>query len=193
MRKNHMAVWVIVLSLGVCFGAVLNAQDDPEVGPNVGNLAPDFTLMNLNPLDETEEEAVEFTLSDHAGKVVVMTFWGWTCISCKEEEMPALQHEVWDVFPQEQVMVLAVNQDVDPNLDNIREYMADKQITYPMLVDGLRTAVDYQVFATPILIIVDHEGVIRFKEGNRLFDDEVKAFIEDLVAELPEPGNEEGM
>jgi hypothetical protein len=62
-----------------------------------------------------------------------------------------------------------------------------------MLIDGLRTAVDYQVFATPILIIVDHEGVIRFKEGNRLFDEGVKAFIDDLVAQLPEPTNEEGM
>ncbi len=186
MYKKKLAVWVIVLSLGMCFGVALNAQDEPVVGPNVGDLAPDFTLMNLNPLEDVDTETVDFTLSDHAGKVVVMTFWGWTCISCKEEEMPALQHEVWDVFSREQVLVLAVNQDVDPNLGNIREYIADKQITYPMLVDGLKTAVDYLVFATPILIIVDHEGVIRFKEGNRLFDEEVKTFIDELVAELPE-------
>lgn len=191
MYKKKLAVWVIVLSLGVCFGVALNAQDEPMVGPNVGDLAPDFTLMNLNPLEDVDTETVDFTLSDHAGKVVVMTFWGWTCISCKEEEMPSLQHEVWDVFSREQVLVLAVNQDIDPNLGNIREYIADKQITYPMLVDGLQTAVDYLVFATPILIIVDHEGVIRFKEGNRLFDEEVKTFIDELVAELPEPESEE--
>jgi len=179
-----LLIFSLVFSIGIS-----NAQDEPEVGAEVGNKAPDFTLTDIN----TDEENVEYTLSEYLGKVVVMTFWGWTCISCKEEEMPALQHEVWDVYPHEQVSVVSINQDVTPNLDDIRGYIADKEITYPMLVDGLKTAVDYLVFATPILIILDHEGVIRFKEGNRLFDEEVKAFIDELVAELPETEDTEGM
>lgn len=210
-RKSVGIGLLLVASLFLMWGTTI-AQDEPVVGPKVGNLAPDFTLPDVNieavnevANAEVEEPLVvysedgEFTLSDHRGRVVVMTFWGWSCVSCKEEEMPALQHEVWDIYPRDQVLVVSINIDPTPNMDDITGYIGEKEITYPMLAkaasgpndpSGLKTAADYQIFATPILLILDHEGVIRFKEGNRLFDEGVKEFIDGLVAELPEP--EEG-
>jgi len=179
MRLSKRVPWVLaLLCASLILGAGMAVADDQA---EVGKPAPPFTLNDL--------EGNEVSLSDFEGKVVVLTFWGWSCVSCKEEEMPALQHEVWEneeEFPHEKIQVLSINMDVNPDLERIKGYTEDKGLTYPMLVDGLKVAAQYLVFATPILMYIDHEGVLQHKKGPQLMDESDVELLKELVDAVPD-------
>lgn len=164
----------LILLACALWGAPLDGR--AEEG-NVGEPMTDFTLLDL--------EGNEVTLSDDAGKVIAMTFWGWGCIECREEEMPALQSQVQEVYSPEQVRVISVNIDPQPDVERIRAYKEDKGLTYPILVNGLEVAFDYRVFATPILFLIDGQGVVRHREANKVFDADTRAALQGLIDELP--------
>ncbi len=173
-----MAVRVPLLCLILLAGALLGAPLDGRAEEGkVGEPFTDFTLLDT--------EGNEVTLSDYAGKVIAITFWGWGCIECREEEMPALQSQVQEVYSREQVQVISVNIDPKPDLERIRQYKEDKGLTYPILVDGLEVAFDYRVFATPILFLIDGEGIVRHKEANKVFDADTREVLQGLIDELP--------
>jgi peroxiredoxin len=171
--------WALVI-------AVLGLALSPATGFGqgaVGEVAPDFTLVDL--------DGNEVSLSDYRGKVVALTFWGWGCIECREVEMPALQARVHDLYSRDQIQVLSLNQDPQPDMEQLIAYREEKGLEYPILINALETAFDYRVFATPILFLIDKDGVIRHKEANKVFDDETAVVVEELVAEL-EVGNQVG-
>lgn len=182
MKKSLVIMLLLAVSLG--FG-MINAQgegQEPGTTVEVDGLYTDFTLPAL--------DGEEYTLSDYEGKVIVLTFWGWTCVSCKEEEMPALQSEVYEVYSEDQVQVFAVSIDPDPDdnrIQQMNDYVEEKGLEYPILYNGLRTGVDYRVFTTPILYFIDHEGIVVYKHGPDTFNDDSAELLQELIDALPEP------
>jgi len=171
-----------LLMLTVALGLTLGPAGAFGQGA-VGEAAPDFTLTDL--------DGNEVSLSDFKGKVVALTFWGWGCIECREVEMPALQARVHNLYSREQVQVLSLNQDPQPDMEQLKAYRDEKGLEFPILINALEAAFDYRVFATPILFLIDKDGVIRLKETNKVFDDESATALAELVDEL-EVGNEVG-
>lgn len=127
------------------------AVDDPEVarpvGTGVGNLAPDFTLLNL--------EGEEVNLSDFRGKHVYLNFWATWCSFC-DMEMPDLQR-VYD--ENDDMVVLGVN--VMENLDDVKPYVEENGLTFPVVLDeeGMMGSL-YLVSGMPTTYFIDKEGVI---------------------------------
>ena len=82
---------------------------------------------SLNNLDGTR-----VSWDDHRGKIVVINFWGTWCGPCVVE-MPEFQklHERYLSDPD--VVVLTI--DTDDNPDELREWMANKEFTYEVLLD----------------------------------------------------------
>jgi peroxiredoxin len=109
--------------------------------------------------------------------------------------MPSFQTQIHDVYPQEEVQVLALNQNADRTwltayaADTI--YIKDTVITYPLLFDSLGTAFEsYQTSTSllPSIFLVDQAGKIRLRydiaNDPETFDDhlnEIIATIDELL------------
>ncbi|NGP45589.1 TlpA family protein disulfide reductase [Bacillaceae bacterium SIJ1] len=123
-----------------------------EVGLNEGNIAPDFTLTNL--------EGETMTLSDFRGQKVMINFWATWCPPCRAE-MPDMQ----TFYEEKDIEILAVNlTQTESGTDVVDEFITDFELTFPILMDEeLEVSLDYQIRPIPTSFMVDEEGVIRYK------------------------------
>lgn len=125
--------------------------DDPEVarpvGTGVGNIAPDFTLKNL--------EGEEVSLSDFQGKHVFLNFWATWCGYC-DEEMPDLQ-KIYE--ENDDIVVLAVN--VMETQEEVKVYVDENGLSFPVVLDeeGMMGSL-YLVRGMPTTYFINKEGVI---------------------------------
>jgi peroxiredoxin len=127
-------------------GRPASAPRAPAAGPP----APDFRLRAF--------DGQSISLSDFAGRVVVLNFWASWCAPCKEE-MPTLE-SVWREFRGRGVVVLGVNV-----LDERRKaeaFLHAFGITYPNVFDpGQERMIAYQVTGLPTTVFIDRQRRIR--------------------------------
>lgn len=127
--------------------------DEPVVGLERGDLAPDFELETL--------DGDTVRLSDFRGKRVMLNFWATWCPPCRAE-MPDMQrfHEDKDV------VILAVNLTDTPNesIEKVEDFIDEFGITFRALLDT-ETAVAnlYQIQPIPTNYLIDSEGFIHNK------------------------------
>jgi len=143
-------------------------------GPQVGDLAPGFTLPDL--------EGQMHGLDDLRGRVVVLNYWATWCPPCVDE-MPSLQklHETLDA---KGLSVIAVS--VDERFEDIVRFVDAFELTFTILHDeGMKTARAYQTFKYPETYIIGRDGRVKSKVvGER--DWVAPSVIRDLVALLSE-------
>ena len=119
-----------------------------SVGPEIGNVAPDFTLQT------TDGQSI--TLSKFQGKTVLLNFWVSSCAACVDE-MPYLQ-TVLDGQANDELVILAINcgetsQTVQNTVDGLK-------LTFPILLDpDGKVCTDYKRGA-PTTFIIDGNGII---------------------------------
>lgn len=128
----------------------VDGEDLVEVDENeiaIGNLAPDFTLKNL--------EGEEVSLSDYRGKIVLINFWATWCKFC-DIEMPDL-----DALDKENddVVVLAV--DVNEEASKVKTYIEKGGYEFEVALDSDGAiSRQYLVSAFPTTYAVDKEGIL---------------------------------
>ena len=127
----------------------LTLSPKTSVGPEIGNVAPDFTLQT------TDGQSI--TLSKFRGKTVLLNFWVSSCPACVTE-MPYFQ-TVFDEQTNEELAIVAINcgessQTVQSTVDSLR-------LTIPMLLDpDGKVCADYKRGA-PTTFIIDGNGIIK--------------------------------
>lgn len=124
------------------------AEEESEEHP----LVPDFTL------ESSTGDMV--SLSDYAGKVVVLNFWASWCPPCKKE-MPDFQKLYEELEDSEDTVLLMLDQ-----TDGQREkksdadkYVEQEEFTFPVLYDT--GEVGYSIFgltSIPTTVVIDKEG-----------------------------------
>ena len=118
---------------------------EPEIA--VGELAPDFTLVNLG--------GEEVSLSDYRGQYVLINFWATWCKYC-DIEMPDLNKLNEE---NEDLVVLAVNVMEDKN--TVDEYIEEGGYSFPVVLDEKgEVAITYLISAFPTSYFVDKEGIL---------------------------------
>ncbi len=123
----------------------------PE-GINIGNLAPDFRLQNL--------DGQTISLSDLRGKPVLINFWATWCPPCRFE-MPFLQ-QVHDGWSAKGLVLLAI--DIGESSTTVEKFMTDLNLSLTVLLDTDREVTeDYGIAAIPTTFLIDKEGIIRQK------------------------------
>lgn len=91
--------------------------------PKIGDKAPDFTLPGL--------DGKNISLSNFAGKPVIINTWSTSCIECKKE-MPFFQ-EIAGQYTAQGLVILSVN-----TLDNkatTSDYLSKNGYTFTALLD----------------------------------------------------------
>ncbi len=126
--------------------------------PEVGYLAPDFTLSTA-----TSEN---ITLSSYRGKWLMLIFWQTTCAACREE-IPDIQSYV-NRMPPGKMNTLTVNV-MNGSEGVLASFLKSQNITMPVLLDpnGEITTL-YKITQFPTLFFIDSKGIIRFVYNQRL-------------------------
>lgn len=95
-----------------------------------------------------------YSLSGLRGKVVLLNFWGTSCVPCRQEmpDMEKLHRE----FQTKGLIILAVSDDERKDLD---KFLATKSYTFPILLDHERkTFDDFDVTGVPKTFVYDRDG-----------------------------------
>ncbi len=118
--------------------------------PEVGRLAPDFTLVDL--------DGNQVTLSDFRGKTVFINFWATWCPPCRAE-MPEIE-AVYQEYKDRGVVVIGV--DIQEPEGVVRQYVERGGFSWTFVLDTSgEVAVKYKVAAIPTSLFIDREGVIQ--------------------------------
>ena len=153
MKALKMITVVLVISLaglGVLTPGCAGSGAASEYGPEIGKLAPDFTLTGL--------DGQTVSLSGLRGRPVLLNFWASWCGPCRLE-MPFLE-EVHGKWSGSGLVLLAVNLQEDP--DEVREFVEGAGFSFPVLLTtGNEIPLAYNIRGIPATFFIDAEGVIR--------------------------------
>ncbi len=113
--------------------------------------APAFAFVNL--------EGQTVSLESLRGKVVVIDFWATWCGPCRMT-MPLLQEFV----ERKPEGVEFISMDVwEDDTTKVRPFLADYGYTFNVLFGNADIASQYEVTGIPTLVIIDKDGVIRYR------------------------------
>lgn len=150
MIKKILAIMVVFILI-----LVSGLSAAPKEGIYKGDLAPDFALETLS--GETHK------LSDYKGKQnVLLVFWASWCPPCMRE-IPDLI-EIENKYSDKGLKILAVNVTASDRLGKVKSTIKKKKINYTVLLDQTGDiATTYQVRGIPTNIVVDKDGIIKYR------------------------------
>lgn len=127
---------------------------DETVGLEKGNLAPDFTLYDL--------QGKPLTLSDLKGKRVVLNFWATWCPPC-EAEMPHMQKYYDKYKDEDNVEIVGVNLTyAKEKVTRVEQFLKSYDITFPVVLEPDESvASQYMIMTIPSTFMIDTAGRIQ--------------------------------
>ena len=163
---------ILIFFISTSSGAVYSA----ETGTRVGNLAPDFTVTNL--------QGKTFSLAEYKNvKPVYLIFWATWCKVCKQEipHFKKLYEEYGD-----NIEILAINVDslswwssLSESNSRVNAYVKENTLTYPVTLDDKEELMTlYKVQGTPTQLLIDKNGVILLR--THLYSEKVASLIKSL-------------
>jgi len=156
----------------VVFSAVLLSANCFAAG-QANQIAPDFTLEDM--------QGNKVSLSDFAGKVVIVNFWATWCPPCLEE-MPSME-KLLQKYKGEDFVLLAIN--VEENSHSIVEkFLKKNPYTFPVLLD--QDAVVQQIYGAyrfPETVVIGRNGIVvaRIVGGRDWMDPEIVRVLDFMV------------
>lgn len=154
--KIMIRLFLIIVLLFIINGCSPSTSTNPKdtvSGTGIGNLAPDFQLMDM--------EGQNVTLSNLRGSPVIMNFWASWCSPCRQE-MPFLQ-QIYEDWNNKGVILLTINLRETPS--EIMQFMQSNSLSFPVLLDADASVTqNYNVVGIPTTFFVDKDGVIQAKK-----------------------------
>lgn len=142
--------WVFCGLLVIVLLGLLATQACLSIGSQVGNRAPDFTLVDL--------DGNIVCLSDFRGEVVFLNFWAIGCPPCRAEmpEMEALYQE----YKDEGVVIIGVNIGEPESI--VSYFVTENDFSWIFVIDDNGgVSMEYEVLAIPSSFFIDRDGIIR--------------------------------
>ena len=126
--------------------------------------APDFSV--------TTSEGEYISLDDLKGKVVLLDFWGTWCPPCVAS-LPALRNLNKKFAKTEKFVLLGISSDGDA--DKWSKFIVKEEMVWPQFLDRQKAVQRaFRVNVFPTYIVIDHEGVIRFRTSGTNFEREAE-------------------
>lgn len=128
--------------------------DAPELKAALARLAADDELRRAADFTLMALDGKQWNLKSLRGKVVLLNFWATWCPPCRKE-MPDLQL-LYARFKAQGLVVLAIS---DEEPAKVRPFVAEKNYTYPILLDPDRKANDaFIVEGIPKSFVYNRDG-----------------------------------
>ncbi len=176
--NRTLTLYVLAALIGLTLGgayAWLTRPAPPapgETGAELGDQRPDFRHGGLNG------EWVE--ASEFDGQLLLVNFWATWCAPCRRE-MPVLQ-ELSEAHGDDLAVVgLAID-----DLDAVREFVVELEISYPIAVgnaDVMETqrAWGNSAGALPYTVLVDRDGILRWQHLGEVTRAEIDQVLDDFL------------
>jgi len=149
---------VFLLSAFVMLISSFNANilfAEIETGVDVGQKATPFKLLTV---DGKEIELKSFAKN----KVTLLVFGTKWCPACRHE-VPILK-KYYNELKDDGLKIL--NLDIQESNKKVDSFVKRNQINYPVALDSnAKVAMLYKVVGIPLNVILDKNGVIRYKEN----------------------------
>lgn len=168
MRNGCVARW---MTLVVACVLAMAAQASPEIG----DVPPD--LLGKTPDGE------EIRISDHRGKVVVVSFWASWCPHCRKQ-FPALDYLQKQVDPSRMRVVVVNFKEDTSTYRAVRRQARDSVVTWTHDRSG-EVSDAYGVNSVPHTFVIDKAGLVA-NVRNGYSDqslEEMAAVLNELLAE----------
>jgi len=167
---NGIRIATLSLLMVLILVACSEADPDASVGVMVGSRAHNFSLESL--------DGERVSLADLKGSVVLVNFWATWCPPC-QAEIPDFE-EAYREHGDEGLVVLGVNVEEPPS--QVLPFVTDMGMTYPVLLDrDGRISREYRALGLPTSLLVDRDGVIRFRQEGILTASELAWHLADLM------------
>jgi len=158
-------LFLLLLGLSLPFSACNSGG--PDIHLDSGTAAPGFSLPDLSG------KTVNFKKDMGSGKTYLL-FWSSSCVSCKEGM--AILEEVYKNSKGQGFSVVAVN--VYQDRETVSDFTKELGITYPVLLDEKGdVATAYEVFAIPVVYVIDSTGTVLDKFMGEMTKENVEAII----------------
>ncbi len=138
--------------------------------PQKGKPAPPFKAVTTS--------GQQITLANYKGYVLVMDFFASWCRPC-QLSIPHLI-ELNRKYGKQGLQVLGMA--VGDEEGAVKEFIAEKKITYPVAVTDEELQTDYGLRSIPIMYVVNKKGII--VETFRGYNDETEKKMEALIKKL---------
>lgn len=142
-----------------------------EMAPEVGKLAPTFTLAT--------PDGTPVSLASLRGQVVLVNFWATWCPPCRAE-MPAIQ-AAYAQYRARGFTVVAVTANEQP--ESVTSFFAERGLSFAALLDDGRVHAAYRASGLPSSFFVDRQGVVRAVYRGAMSDAVITGEVERLLAE----------
>lgn len=145
-----IAALLLIVAAGYYLWGGLGGSE-PEIGISVGSKAEEISLVGL--------DGESFVLSEHRGEVVVVDFMTTWCGVCKRQhdELASFHEELGDVF--------VASIEIDPSLQEEAFESWVTTVGFDWFVGHSPGAGrTYKVSGVPTMIVVDKEGIIRYRK-----------------------------
>jgi peroxiredoxin len=166
-RKQALGLLlVLVMTVVACTGP------GPAVAQGIteGRPARNITLETL--------DGTEVSLSDYEGSVVLVNFWATWCPPCRAE-IPSFE-AAYEAHKDEGFVVLGV--DVEESPDRVAPFVAEFQMTYPILLDEKGKIVqEWRARGLPMSLVVDRDGVIQARHIGYLSAEKLEEYLEGIL------------
>ena len=128
--------------------------DDPQFTAAMAKLEGDDQARQGADFTLTDLSGKSWTLRDLRGKVVLVNFWATWCPPCRKE-MPDLE-ALGQRFAAQGLVILAIS---DEDAAKVKPFIAEHQISYPVLLDPGRKVNDrFRVEGIPKSFVYNREG-----------------------------------
>ena len=185
IKQYRKDLILLLLGLGIGIGAglilVLGVNEETrdslmnmfnvEANPVIGSSAPDFELTSL------QDEQV--SLSEYAGKAVMINFWATWCTPCRLE-MPLIE-KYQQRYPST-LVVMAV--DFQEPVTDVNIFVNELDLDMLVLLDpDLAVGTLYKVQGLPTSFFIDRSGKIRAIHIGSLTEDQLVGYLKKIGVE----------
>ena len=173
MKKLIVLLILSVFIISSCttpITPIKSNEDKVATGTLEGNMAPDFTLKDIDGKD--------VKLSDYRGKTVILNFFGVWCGWCIKE-MPGFI-KVYNEYKNKNVELLVV--DNGDTKAKLLEYLSSNGFNIKPLLDDKNTVVKlYKVSGFPTSYIIDSKGIIQRVQMGYMEEDALRSVLDTIV------------
>ena len=154
--------------------ATQGGQQEAAVGINVDEIAPDFTLLDL--------DSNEVRLSEFRGKVVLINFWATWCPPCRAE-MPDIE-SLYQEYKDKGLVIIGI--DIGEPEATVRQFVQRGGYSWTFVLDSTGTvAANYNIRAIPTSFFIDREGVIQTVNIGAMTKQGMEAMLAEVMMTMP--------